>query len=110
MWKVFSGEVRYAVRTLARAPRFTVVAAFTLALGIGATSSIFSAVNGVLLQPLPYPDSDRIVGLWHGAPDLGYDQFGTSPGIFHQYQSENPVEPGQTLVEVQVNQGKYPTE
>jgi predicted permease len=91
MWKVFSGEVRYAVRTLARAPRFTVVAAFTLALGIGATSSIFSAVNGVLLQPLPYPDSDRIVGLWHGAPDLGYDQFGTSPGIFHQYQSENQV-------------------
>ncbi len=91
MLQVFLRELRYAVRTLARSPRFTLVAAFTLALGIGATSSIFSAVNGVLLRPLPYPHAERIVGLWHGAPDLGYEQFGISPGIFYHYQTENQV-------------------
>jgi hypothetical protein len=91
MWQVLLREIRYSVRTLARAPRFTLVAVLTLALGIGATTAIFSTVNGVLLRPLPYPDSDRIVGLWHGAPDLGYDQFGISPGIFHQYREENQV-------------------
>jgi putative ABC transport system permease protein len=84
-------ELRFTVRALARSPRFTVVAAITLALGIGAATAIFSAVNGVLLRPLPYPESGRIVGVWHGAPDLGYDQFGISPGIFHQYLTENQV-------------------
>jgi predicted permease len=91
MWQVLWRDMRYSMRALARAPRFTVVAGLTLALGIGANTAIFSAVNGVLLRPLPYPDSDRIVGLWHGAPDLGYDQFGTSPGIYHQYLTENQV-------------------
>ena len=89
MLQVLWRNVFHTARALARAPRFTLVAVFTLALGIGATTAIFSAVNGVLLKPLPYPDSERIVGLWHGAPDLGYDQFGISPGIFHQYLTEN---------------------
>jgi putative ABC transport system permease protein len=48
-------------------------------------------VNAVLLKPLPYSSCDRIVGLWHGAPKLGYDQFGISPGIFHLYLTESRV-------------------
>ena len=84
-------DLRYSARALARTPRFTIIAAFTLALGIGSTTAIFSAVNGVLLKPLTYPESDRIVGVWHSAPDLGYDQFGISPGIFYVYRSENQV-------------------
>ncbi len=91
MLQVVGRELRQTVRALARSPRFTLVAALTLALGIAGATAIFSAVNGVLLKPLPYPHADRIVGVWHGAPDLGYDQFGISPGIFHQYLTENTV-------------------
>src|SRR3954471_14628652 len=54
-------DLRFAIRTLLRAPGFTIVAAMTLALGIGVTSLMFSVVNSVLLRPLPYPDQDRLM-------------------------------------------------
>jgi predicted permease len=59
-----ANDLRYVLRSLVRAPAFFIVAAFTLALGIGATTAIFSVVNGVVLQPLPYPGSERIVQLF----------------------------------------------
>jgi putative ABC transport system permease protein len=64
-------DLRYGVRSLARAPTFTVIALATIALGVGATTAIFSVVNGVLLQPLPYPGSDRIVSLVTHHSDTG---------------------------------------
>jgi putative ABC transport system permease protein len=54
-------DIRYAARTLLRRPGFAAVAALTLALGIGATTAIYSVVNAVLVQPLPWPDADRLV-------------------------------------------------
>ena len=54
-------DVRYALRTMARSPSFTIAAVVTLAVGIGATTAVFSVVDAILMRPLPYKDSDRIV-------------------------------------------------
>src|SRR5688572_6597924 len=54
-------DLRYAMRMLRRQPAFSLTAILTLALGIGATTAMFSVVNGVVLKPLPYPDSERVV-------------------------------------------------
>jgi putative ABC transport system permease protein len=63
-----SRDVRYGLRTLRRAPLFTTVALLTLAIGIGANTAVFTVVNSVLLKPLPYPNADELVAIWHKAP------------------------------------------
>jgi predicted permease len=73
------------LRRLLRAPSFTLLAIGTLALAIGADVAIFSLVNTILLRPLPYPESDRLVGLFHTAPGLELDELPQSPGSYVRY-------------------------
>src|SRR6185503_17835314 len=64
-------DIRFALRTFRHAPGFTAVAGLTIALGLGATTAIFSVVNALILQPLPYPQADRIVAVWMDNRKLG---------------------------------------
>src|ERR1700693_3427520 len=67
-------DVRYALRGLAKARGFAVVALLSLAIGIGANTAIFSIVNTLLLRPLPYRDANRLTILWNRSPGLGITQ------------------------------------
>lgn len=81
-------DLRYAVRTLRRNPGFALVVLVTLALGIGATTAIFTAVNSVLLRPLPYPDSDRLVMVFRTIPRLGFTRSTVSYPDFADWRAE----------------------
>src|ERR1700741_2941731 len=79
-------DLRFTLRTWRKAPGFAVVTILTLALGIGLTVTIFSAVNGVLLQPLPYAGPERLMNIW---VDLGVGNQSlpaVSPFDFRDYQ------------------------
>jgi putative ABC transport system permease protein len=82
-------DLRYGARALRRTPGFTIVAILTLALGIGATTAMFSVVNGILLRPLPYPEQDRLIELVHEAPGRGIDQLFASPAIYFAYRDHS---------------------
>ncbi|HUA61130.1 MAG TPA: ABC transporter permease, partial [Verrucomicrobiae bacterium] len=78
-WEILTGDVRYALRALLRAPTFTLAAMAAMALGIGAGTAVFSVVDRILFRPLPYSDDGRLVSLGMLAPIapreflLGYD-------------------------------------
>ena len=84
-------ELRQTIRRLFRAPGFTLTTALTLAIGIGATTAIFSVVNGILLKPLPFPESEQLVALRHQLPGLGRSDFAASPAIYFTYREHANV-------------------
>ena len=85
-------DVRFGVRALVHSPVFTVVTVLSLALGIGANTAIFSVVNGLLLRPLPFPESERIVDVWHTPPQQsfpGLDKFSVSPANYLDWKAQS---------------------
>ena len=79
----------YALRTFRRMPAFTAVAIVTLALGIGATTAMFTLVNGILLRPLPYPDSERLVRIIQSYPEIGLPTWGLCQQNIAQYRDRS---------------------
>ena len=84
-------DLVYGLRMLFKNPRFTIVAVLSLAIGIGATTAIFSVANALLLRPLPYEDSDSLVILWNRSPGLNVAQDWFSPGQYLDIKAENTV-------------------
>lgn len=81
-------DIRYAIRMLRRNPAFALVATLTLALGIGANTTIFTVVDGVLLKPLPYPHPDRLLTLWERSRADGL-QGTVAPANFYDWREQS---------------------
>src|SRR5918911_1691312 len=81
--------MRHLLRRLFRSPMFTAITLLTLAIGIGATTAVFSVVEGVLLKPLPYPDSDELIAIAHASSVLKIDDLPVSPSCYFVYREEN---------------------
>src|SRR5687768_12246432 len=86
-----SADARYALRTLARSPALAGAAIITLALGIGANTAIFSAVNAVILQPLPFPDPERLLTIWELNPDRGWYKNVVAPANYLDWKEQVPA-------------------
>jgi putative ABC transport system permease protein len=79
-------DLRVGLRVMRRSPVVTAITVLTMAVGIGATTSIFSLVNGILLRPLPYPEPDRLVAVWTTLPGVGFDLFSQSAALHFTYE------------------------
>jgi len=84
-------DLRLSLRMLRRNPGFAAIAVLTLALGIGATTAIFSVVNGVLLRPFPYEDPDRLVVIWERNLTRGLPYMVVSPPNYADWRDQNQV-------------------
>ena len=82
-------DMHFAVRGLLRYPGFTLIAGATLALGIGATTAVFTLVDGVLLAPLPFDEADRLVAIQHLGRE-GRDELPMSTGLYLLYADQAP--------------------
>ena len=82
-------DMTYGWRLLRKNRSFTLVTVLTLALGIGATTAVFSIIRGVLLKPLDFPGSERIVHVWEANSKLGIERSNTSPANFYDWRREN---------------------
>jgi putative ABC transport system permease protein len=103
-------DVRFALRSFAKQPTLALVAIATLALGVGANAAIFTVVNAVVLQPLPFPAADRLVRITADIPGLGTSDIGLSPpelfdyrdrsGLFDEISGVYPIDANLTEVDV----------
>jgi predicted permease len=85
----FRDHFMHAFRRLARAPLFTAITLITLAVGIGANTVVFSVVEGILLKPLHYPHSDRLIGVWHTAPGINLPKINMAAFLYFIDREQN---------------------
>ena len=88
-WDILRQDLRYTARALARSRGFALTAVLVVALGVGANTAAFSLADFVLIRPLPYPESDRLVKLWHRTP--GYSRMELSPPNYNDWRSAATV-------------------
>ncbi len=84
-------DLRYAIRSFRRTPGFTLTAALTLALGIGANTAMFSVIRAVFLRPLSLPEDHRLVVLWQSNPERGVVKERVSPANFADWRAQCQV-------------------
>jgi len=97
---IFVDRLRQVLRRLGRAPLFTTLTLITLAVGIGATTLIFSVVDGVLLKPLPYPEPGRLIGVWYSSAVVNVKDLNMAPFLYFITREQN-----KTLEDVGVYDG-----
>ena len=101
-------DIRFAVRTLRKQPIFTLIAVLTLALGIGANAAIFSLLYQILLQPLPYPDADRLVFVWNTYPGINLPQASVSIPDYIDRRTQAPALEEATLFTMRTTKAARP--
>ncbi|HEV2386709.1 MAG TPA: ABC transporter permease [Candidatus Acidoferrales bacterium] len=84
-----ASQLRQVMRRLGRAPMFTAITLVTLAAGVGASTAVFSVLEGVVLKPLPYPYPEHLVGVWHTAPGLNWLDVNMAPSNYFVYRDQN---------------------
>ena len=78
----FKDQLKQVFRRLLRAPLFTSIILVTLSVGIGANAVVFGVVDGVLLKPLSYPHPEQLIGIWHSATGIGFDELNMAPFLY----------------------------
>jgi len=97
-------DARHGLRSFLKTPGFVAVAVATLALGIGANTAIFSVVNAVLIRPLPYPSSERLITLWNKYPKMGLSQAAISgPDFVDRSESSRVFEQVGAVTDASLN-------
>src|SRR5438445_11973636 len=84
-------DVRYAIRNLIKRPGFTAIAVVTLAIGIGANTTIFSTVDALILHPFSFPNQERLVVVWEQNKAVGVQRGSVAPGNFTEWRDQNQV-------------------
>ncbi|MGB9463662.1 MAG: ABC transporter permease [Candidatus Acidiferrum sp.] len=93
-------QLKQVFRRLARAPLFTVITLITLAAGVGGNTVVFSVLESVLLKPLPYPNPNELIGVWHSAPGINMATLNMAPSNYFIYREQN-----QSFQDIGVYQG-----
>ncbi|MBV8551557.1 MAG: ABC transporter permease [Acidobacteriaceae bacterium] len=88
-WDILLQDLRYTRRVLRRSPGFAITAITVTALGIGATTAAYTVTDHVLLRPLPFPDSDRLVKLWEDMSPGNYKEMEPSPANYRDWKRMN---------------------